>query len=51
MTQQTKNAHPKTQPKNGSSLDEVNIQKKRADGKEVVGGYKNDGLKDHKGAH
>jgi hypothetical protein len=42
MTQQTKNTHPKSQPTNGFSLDEVNMQKKKAEKKEVAGRHKND---------
>jgi hypothetical protein len=50
MNQQTKNIHPKPQPPNPSSLDVVNMQKRKAENKEVAGRHKNDGQKGHKGA-
>jgi hypothetical protein len=50
MNQQTKNTHPKPQPPSPSSLDEVNMQKQKAENKEVAGRHKNDGQKGHKGA-
>jgi len=50
MDYQTKNSHTKPQPPNPASLDEVNMQKKKAEEKEVAGRHKNDGQKGHRGA-
>ncbi|MFZ6748024.1 hypothetical protein [Undibacterium sp. Ren11W] len=52
MTQPSKaqSLNQKPEQTRPSKSDDVNAQKQKAEAKEVAGGHKNDGQKDHKGA-
>jgi hypothetical protein len=51
MNQQKRNSQPKPQPANQTLLNEVNLQKKKAEEIEVAGRHDNNGRKVHEGAH
>jgi hypothetical protein len=49
MAKQTKNLNPQPQQSKPPRVDEVGMQKQKAEEQEVAGRHKNDGQNDHKG--
>lgn len=49
MTKQTKDFNPQLQQSKPPQVDEVAMQKQKAEGAEVAGRHKNAGQNDHKG--